>query len=271
MIKPLQTLDPTSPYLLLKKYLADALGIVLHDNKKDLVLNAIQKRIKHLHMTAVADYLIFIKNNKIEFEFLVNLVTNKTTSFFREKHHFSFLDNYIKTLVSYKHKIRLWSAGCSTGEEPYSIAMTLLDCLDLSNQDIKILATDINTQALEIAKSGLYTIDEIKTLGSSQHWFRTINECKSPKYAINDQVKKLVQFQTLNLVDHWPMKGQFDVIFFRNVAIYMTPEANYTLLKRIDRSLVKGGIIMIGHAESLDMFDNYLSLGKSIYQKKNDS
>lgn len=264
-------LNSISAHTLLQTYLLNRFGILLQDSKKEILLNTLQKRIQGFNILALNEYFITLATNAEELNFLINFITNKTTSFFRENHHFIFLEDYLRKLLRTKNEIKLWSAGCSTGEEPYSIAMIILEYLKhLEKKDIKILATDINAQALEIAKTGIYTIEDINQLTPMQHWFHPISSALPLKYQIDNRLKNLIRFRNLNLFDPWPIKGQFDVVFFRNVSIYITPEANLALLKRIDRHVTKGGIIMIGHSESLNALDNYLPLGKSIYQKKYD-
>lgn len=239
-------------YQTLKKLLETSIGINLNLNRRDFVENLLLKRFQDLAVSDFKTYYELIKNNAEEMSALINVLTNVSTHFFRENHHFEYMEKYvIPTLIASKQKIRLWSAGCATGEEAYSIAMTLFAAIkNISEYDIKILATDINTEALKIARAGLYEQDH------------------DEKIKIKEAIRELIAFRKLNLLDPWPMKNLFDVIFCRNVTIYLKPEVTEKLFKKFDALLEPGGFLFLGHSESLTLFqDRYVCLGKTIYQK----
>jgi chemotaxis protein methyltransferase CheR len=254
-------------YQSLKKLIENLTGIRLNVNRRYFLENFLLKRCQYLEISNFKTYYEVLKKNELEMTLLINLVTNLSTSFFREKHHFEYLKKHIlPTLKSLKQKIRIWSAGCSTGEEPYSIAITLSETIENMNKyDIKILATDLNTDALKIAKRGIYDRDQSKTL--SEH---TKSYCvqENDTIQINDDIKKIITFKKLNLLDPWPMKKMFDIIFCRNVIIYLKPEVIDQLLNKIDQLLEPGGFLFLGHSENLRHFsDRYISLGQTIYKK----
>ncbi|HXH54703.1 MAG TPA: protein-glutamate O-methyltransferase CheR [Gammaproteobacteria bacterium] len=257
-------------YQELKKLIESAIGVNLNLNRRDFIENLLLKRFKDLDISDFKTYYEFIKNNEQEMTCLINLVTNVSTNFFREKHHFEYMEKYIfPMLIASKRRIRLWSAGCSTGEEPYSIAMTLFETVEnISAYDVKILATDINTRALEIARSGIYNKNRFENLSHYTKNLPVIEGDNVKKIQINKAIREIISFRKLNLLDRWPMKKLFDIIFCRNVTIYLKPEVTAQLFKQFDKLLEPGGFLILGHSESLTLFsDRYICLGKTIYKK----
>jgi chemotaxis protein methyltransferase CheR len=175
------------------------------------------------------------------------------TSFFREKHHFDSLSKECEETLKDKAKsgqrVRIWSAGCSSGQEPYSIAMTLLDKIsDAANLNVKILATDIDPKIIERARKGTYKPEDATGIPSHlASRFVSINDDAS--LSMHDTARKLITFAELNLISDWPFHGPFDVIFCRNVAIYFSPETQKELWKRFRDMLTPNGLLFIGHSE----------------------
>lgn len=257
-------------YQTLKKLIESAIGVNLNLNRRDFIENLLLKRFKDLDVSDFKTYYEFLKNNEQEMTCLINLVTNVSTDFFREKHHFEYMAKHIlPMLIASKRKIRLWSAGCSTGEEPYSIAMTLFETIEnISAYDIRILATDINTKALETAREGLYNQSHSEKLSDHTKSFHVVEDGNVKKIQINNAQREMIAFRKLNLLEVWPMKNLFDVIFCRNVTIYLKPEVTEQLFKQFDKLLEPGGFLILGHSESLNLFsDRYICLGKTIYKK----
>lgn len=257
-------------YQTLKKLIESAIGVNLNLNRRDFIENLLLKRFKDLDVSDFKTYYEFLKNNEQEMTCLINLVTNVSTDFFREKHHFEYMEKHIlPMLIASKRKIRLWSAGCSTGEEPYSIAMTLFEAIEnISAYDIRILATDINTKALETAREGLYNQSHSEKLSDHTKSFHVVEDGNVKKIQINNAQREMIAFRKLNLLEVWPMKNLFDVIFCRNVTIYLKPEVTEQLFKQFDKLLEPGGFLILGHSESLNLFsDRYICLGKTIYKK----
>ncbi|MFN7038193.1 MAG: CheR family methyltransferase [Alphaproteobacteria bacterium] len=247
-------------------------GIVISDRKKNMIYSRVARRLRALGYTRFKDYCDFlIENPDSEVTNLINAVTTNLTNFFREKHHFDHLKNYIQNFFSNKSRkirFRIWSAGCSTGQEAYTIAMIINSILpNIEQHDIKILATDIDTNVLANAYEGKYAANEIQNIPKEFHkYIDQIND----KLIMSDKLKKIINFKQLNLLETWPMKGLFDIIFCRNVVIYFDKETQAGLFNRYANLLVKDGLIYIGHSENLyKVSDRYNLVGKTIYQKKN--
>jgi len=249
-------------------------GIVLGPQKKDMVYGRLARRLRDLGLKQVEHYIALIDaETKPEVSKFINAITTNLTSFFREAHHFDFLagtacPEWQKT-NSQSRKIRIWSAGCSTGEEPYSIAMMLRENMNLSNWDCKILATDLDSKVIEKGQQGIYGMDRIESLSleRKKQWF--LQDKNHPDVVkVKPTLQELISFKRLNLLEAWPMKGKFDLIFCRNVVIYFNEETQAVLFDRYADMLKDGGYLIIGHSESLNrVCQRFQSIGKTIYQK----
>jgi len=250
----------------------DISGIVLGDHKKDLVYSRIARRIRKLNLVDFSQYCQYLENNEdSETNEFLNAITTNLTSFFRESHHFEFLAKEV--IPQWKkmgrhHPIRIWSSACSTGPEPYSIAITLNKNMPVSQFDVKILATDLDSDVLKKARAGIYPVEDIEQLPRNY-----LSSFKRKKNSDMGQVKQglreLIQFNRLNLLGPWPIKHKFDVIFCRNVVIYFNKETQKELFARLADQLNDGGYLFIGHSETLHgVSDRFVSKGRTIYQKK---
>lgn len=252
----------------------DYTGIVLGPQKKDMVYGRLARRLRELSLQRVVDYLPLIETeDKPEVSKFINAITTNLTSFFREQHHFDFLAKTVcpewqKTNAASK-KIRIWSAGCSTGEEPYSISMTLRENFNLSGWDCKILATDLDSKVIEKGQQGIYGVDRIESLPveRKKQWF--LHDRNHPDVVkVKPALQELIRFKRLNLLEDWPMKGGFDLIFCRNVVIYFNESTQAVLFDRYADMLKEGGYLIIGHSESLNrVCQRFKPIGKTIYQK----
>lgn len=256
----------------LKNFSFKHVGIVLNKHKKSFLDLRISKRITQLHLLNFSSYFKLLETDNSEEKWFINLITNKSTDFFREEHHFNFLQNEILPLLhKSKNRIRIWSAGCSTGEEAYSIAIILDETgFDSEKDDIKILATDINTTSLSIAESGIYHQNKLVRINKSRidKYFSLSENSKSELYQVTSKIKNYISFHRLNLINSWPMHGPFDVIFFRNVSIYLDNKFNQQILHKMTHLLSPGGFLIIGHSEYLgDVRPYYELIGNSIYRK----
>ena len=249
-------------------------GIVIGDHKREMIYRRLARRVRELNLVDLNAYCKILKSeDECEMVNFINAVTTNLTSFFRENHHFEFLSKtfFPDFLSAGNSKLRIWSSASSTGEEPYSIAMTMLDSLEgrLSSVDAKILATDLDTQVLKTARNGEYNSDKLKDLPHSikSKWFKTSSH--NPKFlSVDDKLKNSITFNKLNLLGEWPMKGKFDVIFCRNVLIYFDRPTQEKLIKRFYDVLIPKGILMLGHSESiLKGSKDFEHLGKTIYRK----
>lgn len=232
-------------------------GISINENKLALVEARIGKRLRELDMSDPREYLGMIKND-VNGEELVNLldvISTNVTSFFREHEHFNFLGEVFTQWTSQgQSQFRFWSAASSSGEEPYTIAMTLLDKLGNHSPDIRILATDISTRILKVAQAGIYPEEKIAGVPESfqQRFFSSATINGKPMVSVNESVKRLVTFSRINLSKTpFPMNGPMDAVFCRNVMIYFDNLVRKRLLDDIYRMLKPGGYLFVGHAESL--------------------
>lgn len=252
-------------------------GIVIADFKKNMIARRIRTRLKALSIGTFDSYCELLKgpHGKRELQPLINALTTNKTEFFREIHHFEHLGREAVPLLSKLstarvNRLRVWSAGCSTGEEPYSIAMTLHTlAAQRGSFDYRILATDIDTNVLAHAMSGTYRKADLKQLPPSYRAaFFSPASAEPGTYCISSQLKDRISFQRLNLHDHWPMKGPLDIIFCRNVVIYFDKATQRRLFERLADILTPGGLLYCGHSESLyGVCSRFRSIGQSIYQR----
>lgn len=256
----------------ISKTVYEECGIVLKEAKKDLVYSRISRRIRALKLANFRQYISYLDANKErEFTEFINAITTNLTAFFREPHHFEFLTQKVvselKQHCAHSKRVRIWSAGCSTGMEPYSIAMTLAPHFDAS-WDLKILATDLDTNVLDTAKAGVYDRDTITGLDGDllKNWF--LKTPHAEKFKVKPAVAELITFKQLNLLKEWPMRGPFDVIFCRNVVIYFDHVTKLNLFKRFGQYLAPHGYLILGHSETMSRdVEGYQPIGKTIYKK----
>ncbi len=248
-------------------------GITLPDYKRNMVYRRVSKRLTALKFRDFGSYQEFLlaPENEAEIEFFVNALTTNKTEFFRENHHFEHLAAVVLPgLVKRQdtgRKLRIWSAGCSSGQEPYSIAMTLAESLsDLARWDARILATDIDTAMIEHGRRGIYPATEI--LPVPVRLREKYIDMQANSGRMSEALRALITFNQLNLHGPWPMKGKFEVIFCRNVIIYFDKPSQCELFDHFANLLVDGGYLYIGHSESLyKVPERFRSIGQSIYQR----
>jgi len=264
-------------FLILSKLVNQHTGISLSAGKKELVYSRLTRRLRKLNLRTFKSYcqLLLSNSNGEELKHFINAITTNLTSFFREQHHFDF---FRKTMLpslasrqSSNPRIRFWSAGCSTGEEPYSLAMCIKESFtDKFNSDIKILATDLDSSVLEHATRGIYSTEKLKTILPQYHnkWFHKSNSLNAGFVQIKSELQKLIVFRQLNLMHDWPMKGPFDGIFCRNVIIYFDKPTQKILIDRFANILSDGGYLFLGHSETLfKVTGRFNPVGQTIYQK----
>lgn len=263
----------------LAKFAHAEFGITLSIAKKPLVFSRLNKRLVASGATSFSNYLDRLESNSLALERaeLVSALTTNVTSFFREKHHFDTLANEalpsLQKLKERSSKLRIWSAGCSSGQEPYSIAMSVLSHFpEYEQSDFKILATDIDPKVIKAAKSGKYNMDLITSIPpfAQREW---IKKGDKDEVNIDDSLKKYITFAELNLIKSWPMRGPFDIIFCRNVAIYFETTTQQVLWKRFVDLLHPGGYLFIGHSERVtgQALDDLSIVGVTTYRKNMNS
>ena len=241
-------------------------GINLHDGKRELVYSRLSKRVRSLGFGSFGDYCSVLAGDQREVLQCINYMTTNVTSFFRENHHFEFLTREV--LGKQSGKTRIWSAGCSSGEEPYSIAFT---CEAHPGNLSEIVATDLDTEIIRKAQRGVYSMRDVTGLTDSQlkRWFLRGKGDLRGQVKVAEDIKKMVSFSQLNLKDEWQHRDLFDVIFCRNVMIYFDNDFRQQLLAKFYNHLRPGGYLILGHSESLfGLSDKFSVVGKTIHQKK---
>ncbi|MPQ75679.1 protein-glutamate O-methyltransferase CheR [Hydrogenovibrio sp. JE_KL2] len=262
-------------FLRVKNLVYNFAGIDLNDSKKNLVYNRLAKRIRFLQQDSFDEYLNYVEaQGEAEFIHLINAITTNLTFFFRENHHFEFLAETVIPELLQKNqstkKIRVWSAGCSTGEEPYSIAIVLKEVVP-PGWDAKVIATDLDTNVVNTASSGVYKVDRLKGVSEARkkNWFMKGKGSNDGYVKVKPDLQSIIEFGQINLMNEWPIKDQIDVIFCRNVVIYFDKETQSKLFNRYADLLREKGYLFVGHSESLyKVCDRFELLGKTIYQKK---
>jgi chemotaxis protein methyltransferase CheR len=247
-----------------RRIIYDTAGITLNEGKKELLRARLGKIMRRRGIASFRDYLSVIEADESgeELTVLLDAISTNVTSFFREPDHFQFMESTVlPAVISARRtpgdrKVRIWCAGCSTGEEPYSLAVTLRETLpDVDSWDAKILATDISTRVLQIARHGIYSQDKLKAMPSPvvNRWFVPTEVHGDPGYyRVQNILRKMVTFAHLNLHAEYPFKGPFDAIFCRNVMIYFDRPTQETLVNRYHKYLADDGYLFIGHSESLN-------------------
>ncbi|WP_440054349.1 CheR family methyltransferase [Pseudoalteromonas sp. T1lg65] len=246
-------------------------GIVLGPHKREMIYSRLARRIRANGLNSFSHYLQFLEEHTEEFSHFINAITTNLTSFFREKHHFDFLLTKVIPEVKARHRVdkrvRIWSAGCSTGEEPYTIAMTIANAFP-RDWDVKILATDLDSNVLARGSAGEYNAKSITGLGPDMLKDFFLKSPDGGTYKVKPALQKLIHFKRLNLLETWPMKGPFDFIFCRNVLIYFDKETKERLFDGFRELLVSDGYLFIGHSETMGKdTKGFKNLGKTIYQK----
>ena len=251
-------------------------GISISQDKRSSVYARLSRRLRALGLDSFCDYCRLIEEGNVEeLEHFTNALTTNLTGFFRERHHFEYLrQEALPELLlrnNRKRKLRIWSAGCSTGEEPYSIATLLLELMPhINSWDIKLLATDIDTDVLETAREGIYPAEEIAELSNRyiKAGFQRGTGSRQGLVRVTPAVRKLVDFRQHNLMDDWPTEAQFDIVFCRNVVIYFDKPTRERLFDHFAEITAPGGYLFIGHSESLyRISERFELIGRTVYRR----
>lgn len=265
-------------FRLIRDLIREYYGIFFDDNSRFLLERRLSRRLKMQHINDFRDYyryLLYDRKKEEELRSIIDILTVNETYFFREMNQLkTFMDEIIPELKdtnSAKKRIRIWSAGCSTGEEPYTIAMLLLERGNISGWDIEILASDINQRVLTTARRGVYRKNSFRS--TEQYYIEKYFKPEEDSFIISDNVKRLINFSHLNLLDPLKIKfmGQMDVIFCRNVLIYFDHQTRKKVTDHFYGRLVDGGYLLLGHAESLMNISTAFALkhlkNDMVYQK----
>lgn len=249
-------------------------GIIADEDKYTMYYSRLVSRVRKLGLQNFSEYRAFLdQNHESELIELVNSMTTNLTSFFREIHHFEFLKECVIPQVIRKgtRKLRIWSAGCSTGEEAYSIAITLAQAIpDYNNWDIKILATDLDSQVIQKASSAQYEDKLVENIDDVilKRFFSKNNNLNDGFVKVDSNLVRMIEFKQLNLLHTWPSMDNMDMIFCRNVVIYFDKLTKNKLVDRFANLMVDDGYLFMGHSESLfKSTERFKLLGKTVYQK----
>lgn len=244
-------------------------GISLAPSKKDLVYSRLARRLRFIRIDSFAEYIRLLehgdKQERVEF---INALTTNMTSFFREAHHFAILAQHLGSLPK-TNPISIWTCASSSGEEPYSIAMTVVDHYKTFDAPVRILATDIDTYVLEKARRGIYQIDQLQMLSAEQlkRYFLRGEGGNAGFARVKPELQQLITFQRLNLLDEqWGFREKFDAIFCRNVMIYFDKATQYRILSKMQPCIQPHGLFFAGHSESFHHAANLFKMrGKTVY------
>lgn len=268
---------PDSAFQRIASLIYDQAGIVIKEHKREMVYGRLARRLRALNLPDFPSYLALLDSPAGERELgnLVNALTTNLTRFYREPHHFKLLDESVLAErmgvqdQRGQRRLRLWSAGCSSGMEPYSMAMVLARHLGRTARpwDAKILATDIDTQMLETARAGRYPLADLEDVPAIIKERAYSPVPGTGDVVMSDKLKALISFKHLNLIKPWPFKGPFDVIFCRNVVIYFDDPTRKALFTAFGDVLEEGGILFIGHSETLPAISHrFVRVGQSAYR-----
>ena len=254
-------------------------GINLHEGKKELVRARLAKRLREGRFRTFSEYIRHVLDDPTgrEFSILVDSLSTNLTKFFREDQHFEYMrSQLLPRIIATKQRsgvcrIRAWSAGCSSGEEPYSIAITLSEAIQGKGRwDVRLLATDVSTRILERAKQGVYEKDRIEPISMPlrNRYLTRRREGTKETYEVGPALRALTIFRYLNLMQDWPIKGPLDFIFCRNVMIYFDKPTQERLINRFYDLLGPGGVLFTGHSESLTGIEHaFKYVQPTIYMK----
>jgi chemotaxis protein methyltransferase CheR len=252
-----------------RKKLKKLTGINLADSKDSMVYSRLARRIRALKLGSFLQYLNYLDQNHNEQEEFVNALTTNLTSFFREGHHFDALEAHLK---QHPKPTKIWCAASSTGEEPYSIAMTAVKAFGRFDCPVQIIASDIDSKVLEAAKMGVYRTDQVRDLPASmkKQFFHRGTGQQDGKVRVVKELREMIQFQKLNLMDDsYGIPKNIDIVFCRNVMIYFDKPTQLSILQKIVKHMAHDSLYFAGHSENFGHINHILTpLGKTIYKPK---
>lgn len=252
----------------IRKLIYEHAGIALSSIKRDMVYSRLVRRLRALHLPSFAHYLRMLEaGDSSEWETFVNSLTTNLTYFFRESHHFDILARHMRE--STQRPYRIWCSAASTGEEPYSLAMTACEVFGTTTPPVVIISSDIDTNVLNVAKSGIYSMDRAERLSPERlHRFFLKGTGGQEGYVqVKPELQALISFRRINLLDErFPVDGQFDALFCRNVMIYFDKQTQRRVLTKFKPLMRPDGLLFAGHSESfLHAADLFRPLGKTVY------
>lgn len=259
----------------LSGFIREHCGITMGEHKRPLLQGRLQRRLRALELESFEEYCELLRSDpERELGAFVSAVSTNVTAFFREPHHFDYLAGQLEAWLRERPRgrLRIWSAGCSTGEEAYSLAMVLAEAIEKHHgpADALILATDLSPAALETARRGVYPLERLGGVSMERRhrWFQRGSGAHAGFARVRPRLAELVRVRPLNLIEPWPMRGTFDAIFCRNVVIYFGVPARKRLFQRFDGALQPHGKLFLGHSETVHgLSDRFALIGQTIYAK----
>ena len=260
----------TADFERVRKLIYQHAGISLSSAKQDMVYSRLARRLRETRLKSFGEYLALLeRGDRNEWEKFVNSLTTNLTSFFREPHHFPILAAHLKALQG-RSPIKIWCSASSTGEEPYSIAMTVVETFNSFNVPVSIVASDLDTNVLATAAKGVYPFDRVEKISPERmsRFFVRGTGTQDGMFTVRPELRRLVTFQRLNLLEpNWSVRGPFDALFCRNVMIYFDKPTQYKILERFAPLMSSNGLLFAGHSESfLHAADLFRSQGKTVYE-----
>jgi chemotaxis protein methyltransferase CheR len=253
----------------IRKMIYEHAGISLSDAKKAMVYSRVARRLRATGLNRFDEYLqLLATNDQAEWEAFVNVLTTNLTAFFREQHHFPLLAEHLKK-NQHRRPIKLWCCAASTGEEPYTMAMTAIDAFGSFNPPVQIIATDLDTQVLKTAQAGVYPLERVEKLSPEllKRFFLKGTGDKAGFVRVRQELRNLISFEQLNLLDQrWALSGPFDAIFCRNVMIYFDKPTQRKILQKFVPVMQSDGLLFAGHSENFHHSVDLFSVrGRTVY------
>lgn len=260
----------TQDFERIRKLIYDHAGIALSPQKKDMAYSRLARRLRATGLRTFDDYLALLeRGDEGEWELFVNSLTTNLTSFFREEHHFPLLQEYLRPRMK-KANLAIWCSAASTGEEPYSLAITVAELFGHIPSHVKILASDLDTNVLDKARAGIYPRERVAKIPENllQKYFLRGSGAHAGYVRVRPELQSMLTFRQNNLLDAtWPMRGSFDAIFCRNVMIYFDKPTQYNILEKFVPLMTQDGLLFAGHSESFHHASDLFKLrGKTIYE-----
>lgn len=244
-------------------------GIHVTDDKYEMYYARLAKRLRQLSLPSFQHYIALLERDRSEFKSFINAITTNVTSFNRESHHFDLLKEELSRMET--RQLTIWSAGCSSGQEPYSIIVSVLPECERLNIDMEIHATDLDTDVLQHAESGVYPVEAIDAYDKSvkRRFFLKGTGARKGLCRVKKRYRNLVHFRQLNLIHRWHIQTKYSAVFCRNVMIYFDAEQKKKLVQGFAERLEPGGLLFLGHSETLPNQNEYFAnIGKNVYRKK---
>ncbi|MDN4502789.1 CheR family methyltransferase [Alteromonadaceae bacterium BrNp21-10] len=251
----------------IRKILYQKTGIQLAESKDSMVYSRLARRLRALKIATFAEYLLFLKRTPEEEQSFINALTTNLTSFFREHHHFPILSDF---LLRASAPVKIWCAASSSGEEPYSIAMTVAETFGRFDPPVEIIASDVDSTVLQKAQAGIYTLENIQGLSHEQRkrFFHRGVGSNAGKVRVVPELKKMVEFRQINLThQQWGLRAPIDIIFCRNVMIYFDKPTQIRILARMVELMPQSGLYIAGHSETFGTAGHIVKpIGKTVYK-----